>query len=172
MHDIVYRRSCSTRTETNGPFTMWMFPVTLMQCVWHYECLHHGGAIRHMQIHWQCWLWLVSMKHQTPSYCLYHPLNDRNLCHNGSFNAELAGVITVSGILYKEDCVVVLGVQRDYPAFGQIKNIFVVNTNQVYFQVNKLDTMKFNTHGHMHTVKSSASLQVLMLIQFTVFAHL
>ena len=51
--------------------------------------------------------------------------------------------------------------QRDYPVFRQIKNIFVVNTNQVYFQVNKLDTMEFNTHRHMYIVNPSASLQVL-----------
>ena len=46
----------------------------------------------------------------------------------------------VKGIMYKSPCSVVLGVEDDYPVFGHLKGIFVLNTNvHLYVQVVKND---------------------------------
>ena len=48
----------------------------------------------------------------------------------------------VEGIMYKGLCSVVLGVEDDYPVFGHLKGIFVLNNNvhlYVHVQVAKND---------------------------------
>ena len=44
---------------------------------------------------------------------------------------------------------VVLGVEDDYPVFGQTEALFVVELGRVYLAVTKLTTMEFNHHRHL-----------------------
>lgn len=57
-----------------------------------------------------------------------------------------------NGVLYKPSCVVVLRVEDEYPMFGQIKDIYVVNSYDVYFRVKLLSTDQFNSHCHSYFV--------------------
>lgn len=76
------------------------------------------------------------------------------------------------GILYKQSCVVVLRIEDDYPVFGQVKDIYVVNSYDVHFRVKLLSTDQFNTHCHSYfvslttnycTIQASSLLDVFPL---------
>ena len=66
-----------------------------------------------------------------------------------------ANWIKITGCLYKPNCVVVLGVEDDYPVFGLTKNLFAVDSGQVYFEVTKLTTVQYNCHRHLYHVRKS-----------------
>ena len=57
-----------------------------------------------------------------------------------------ANWIKITGCLYKPNCVVVLGVEDEYPIFGLTKALFVADSSQVLFEVTKLITVQYNCH--------------------------
>ena len=44
----------------------------------------------------------------------------------------------------------------DYPVFKKLLNIFVINYNEVYFEVQVLNTLEFNCHYHCFVVQMSS----------------
>ena len=70
------------------------------------------------------------------------------------------------GILYKPAAVIVLGVDNDVPVFGKIEQIYIVNTNDIYFNVRILSTVKYNEHRHIflvHTPNDCNTIKISML---------
>ena len=51
---------------------------------------------------------------------------------------------------------VVLGVEDDYPVFGLIEALFVVDLGRVYLAVTKLTTVEFNCHRHLYLIQRSS----------------
>ena len=51
---------------------------------------------------------------------------------------------------------VVLGVEDDYPVFGQTEALFVVELGRVYLAVTKLTTVEFNHHRHLYLVRRTS----------------
>ena len=49
----------------------------------------------------------------------------------------------VGGILYKRPCVLLLGVDDDYPLFGRLREIFIFNSSRVFFYVDVMQTSLF-----------------------------
>ena len=66
----------------------------------------------------------------------------------------------VDGILYKPEGAVVLEVVDDYPVFGQIQSIFVVDW-VVFLHVCIIRTVSFNNHIHAYIVKRTPTLKTL-----------
>lgn len=66
----------------------------------------------------------------------------------------------VDGILYKPECAIVLEVIDDYPVFGQIQSIFVVDC-VVFLHVCVIRTVSFNNHIHVYIVKRTPTLKTL-----------
>lgn len=71
------------------------------------------------------------------------------------YHDNRANWVKITGCLYKPNCVVVLGVEDDYPVFGLTKNLFAVDSGQVYFEVTKLTTVQYNSHRHLYHVRRS-----------------
>lgn len=69
--------------------------------------------------------------------------------------------IRICGTLYKPSCVVVLGVEDDYPVFAEVKGLFVVNSLQPHFEIVKLKTIEFNSHHHFYVVERPSPLHAL-----------
>ena len=70
------------------------------------------------------------------------------------------------GILYKPAAVIVLGVDNDVPVFGKIEQIYIVNTNDIYFNVRILSTVEYNEHRHIflvHTSNDCNTIKIIML---------
>ena len=47
----------------------------------------------------------------------------------------------------------ILGVENDYPLFGRIENIYIVNTNDTSIEVRLLSTITFCSHRHAFQVE-------------------
>ena len=65
----------------------------------------------------------------------------------------------VEGITYKCPCSVVLGVE-DYPVFGHLKGIFVLNQS-IYLHIRVAETITFNEHYHAYVVKATDTFKVV-----------
>ena len=74
--------------------------------------------------------------------------------------------VTVEGITYKKDCALLLSIEDDYPVFGLLRDIFVLEGSQVVFHVKHFLTQTFSHHFHAfivsptdtHTVVSVCAL--------------
>ena len=70
------------------------------------------------------------------------------------------------GILFKPASVIVFGVDNDVPVFGKIEQIYIVNTNDIYFNVRILSTVEYNEHRHIflvHTSNDCNTIKISML---------
>lgn len=56
--------------------------------------------------------------------------------------------MTVEGTTYKNECALLLSIKDDYPIFGQIKEIFILEASQVVFHVKHFHTDIFSQHFH------------------------
>ena len=65
------------------------------------------------------------------------------------------------GILYKVPCVLTVRVEDDYPQFGRVESIYVVNTNSVYFHLRLMNTLDFNIHRHLYIVEVACSYKTV-----------
>ena len=50
----------------------------------------------------------------------------------------------------------VLGVDNDYPTFAQVKDIFCIEANFIFFEVRKLRTIEFDIHHHVYIIEHSS----------------
>ena len=63
-------------------------------------------------------------------------------------------------VLYKTPSAVVLGVEEDYPQFGDLKKIFVVD-QQAFLYVRKMKTTSFNEHHHAYVLEASTEYRAV-----------
>ena len=65
------------------------------------------------------------------------------------------------GILYKNPCVLTIGVEDDYPQFGRLESVFIADSNSVYFHVRLMKTLEFNVHRHLYLVDLTSSYKTV-----------
>ena len=68
--------------------------------------------------------------------------------------------VKVKGITYKSPCSVVLRVEDDYPVFGHLKGIYVINDN-IALHVWVAETPTFDDHHHSYILKSTESIETM-----------
>ena len=71
----------------------------------------------------------------------------------------------VDGITYKSPCSVVLGVENDYPVFGHLQGLYVLNNNNISLHVRVADTIMFEQHHHAYVVKSTDTFKTVHIHQ-------
>ena len=59
---------------------------------------------------------------------------------------------------YKKPCALVLGMRDEWPVFGKLDEVYVLNSNSVYFNIQPLETIEYSSHFHCYIVKVSDSL--------------
>lgn len=69
----------------------------------------------------------------------------------------------MNGILYKPASVVISGIQDEYPLFGKIESIYIVNTNDIFFKQMTLSTREFDHHRHVYVVETIAEIKTISL---------
>ena len=69
----------------------------------------------------------------------------------------------MSGVLYKSPCAVLLGVDDDYPQYGRVIEITVVNSSCVMFNVCVMKTISFLSHYSAYCLSSSPVTRVIPL---------
>ena len=69
----------------------------------------------------------------------------------------------VGGILYKRPCVLLLGVDDDYPLFGRLREIFILNSSRVFFYVDVMQTSLFLSHYHAYHITDCTLDRVISL---------
>ena len=53
--------------------------------------------------------------------------------------------------------------QNDYPIFGKIKAIYVVDSNRIAVHVMVMKTTEWNEHYHLYTVEPSTTHEVTLI---------
>ena len=71
--------------------------------------------------------------------------------------------IKVAGVLYKSPCAVLLKLENDYPQYGQVIEILVVNSFCVMFNVCVMTTVSFLSHFNAYFVSPSPVHRVIPL---------
>lgn len=66
-----------------------------------------------------------------------------------------------NGLLYKPSCVLVLQIEDDYPVFGQLQSIYVVDSNAIFFSIQLYKTFDYNTHCHAYLVSVTPTLKTI-----------
>ena len=70
--------------------------------------------------------------------------------------------VKVSGVLYKEPCALLIGVKDDYPQFGKLIGIFVLNCTRITFLVQIMETDTFASHYHAYVVSNTPVCHVIL----------
>ena len=73
---------------------------------------------------------------------------------------------TLNGTLYKKENVIVCDVVDEEPTFGLIQDIFYTNTNETYFIVCMLHTVRFCIHFNAYEVEKTSTVVMLVQKQF------
>lgn len=71
--------------------------------------------------------------------------------------------MTIAGQKYQATCVVILGVDEDYPVFGQVKTVYMIDTTQPMAIVTVMTTLAFNMHYHGYILANSTSTRIISL---------
>ena len=88
--------------------------------------------------------------------CMYHQYHHAYIF----FTMYRTKWTVINGVLYKLYAIIVLGVNDDYPVFGQVCDIFASDSN-IFFKVKKLITTAFSQHHHMYTVEYSTDYKTV-----------
>ena len=74
------------------------------------------------------------------------------------------------GQKYKPSCVILIGVDDEYPIFAEIQNIYVADSN-ICFDVIRYITVTLNKHFNAYEVKRTSTQEVIytqnLLIPYT-----
>ena len=79
----------------------------------------------------------------------------------------LSNWASVSGTLYKKDCGLVLEGKDDIPVFGKLLDIYV-HDHTLYFHINILETLEYNSHFHCFVVKKSHTDKIIIASDLSV----
>ena len=79
--------------------------------------------------------------------------------------------VEVDGTVYQKPCALITEMGLEHPTFAKLIDIYVVQTDKVFFQVQPLQTTEFYSHFHCYLVeevfpKSSVSISVESLFSF------
>ena len=67
----------------------------------------------------------------------------------------------VNWILYKPTSGILCGIKDEYPLFGKVDSIYIVNTNDVFFKLVGLSTIEFNEHRHLYVVEKTTETKTI-----------
>ena len=70
----------------------------------------------------------------------------------------------VENTIYRKPCVVLIGFENDYPLFGRVEDIFVVNC-KILFHVTILKTEYFCNHLQAFIIAYTSNTDVLLCTQ-------
>ena len=70
-----------------------------------------------------------------------------------------ANWVKVEGITYKNSCSVVLRVEDDYPVFGHLKGIYIVDDITLHVRV--AETIACDEHYHSYVLKATESFEIV-----------
>lgn len=70
--------------------------------------------------------------------------------------------VKVSGTLYKKPCALLLGVTDDYPQYGKLQKVYILDSDRVAFYVQILETTSFNSHYHAYVVQGTSAHRVVL----------
>ena len=65
--------------------------------------------------------------------------------------------VKVCGTTYKKPCVVVVGIDEEFPLFGKITSVYIID-EIIVFSVLLLYTCTYNPHYHAFEVKNSTEI--------------
>ena len=72
----------------------------------------------------------------------------------------------MAGVLYKSPCALLLGVDDDYPQYGRLIEIIIVNSSCIMFNVCVKKTVSFLSHYSAYCLSSSSSIhRVIPLLE-------
>ncbi len=77
--------------------------------------------------------------------------------------------IEAKGVTYKRGCVMTLRLQHsleDYPVFGAVEDVYVVNSIHVYLYVKLFDTVDYSDHFGSYIVRPTESRELIALENF------
>lgn len=66
----------------------------------------------------------------------------------------------MDGILYQKPCALLLGVDDDYPLFGRLDDIFIID-NRFLFSVTLLNTLLFNHHYQGYVIDQTSNTNII-----------
>ena len=69
----------------------------------------------------------------------------------------------MNGQVYKQPCTLIIGVDDDYPVFGEVNSILVTSTTDIAFQVTVYETVDYVHHFHAYLVRNTAEKKVVSL---------
>ncbi len=69
----------------------------------------------------------------------------------------------MNGQMYAPSAAVVLGVKDDYPNFGVLTELYMVDIIRPYAVVNQMLTQHFNDHYHAYVVERTSVCSVVSL---------
>lgn len=69
--------------------------------------------------------------------------------------------VKLDGIRYQKPCALLLGVEDDYPLFGRLDDILIVD-NRYIFSVTVLSTTYFNHHYQGYVIDTTTNTKIIM----------
>ena len=71
--------------------------------------------------------------------------------------------VKIGGVLYKTPCALLVELEDDYPQFGKLKEILILNSKHVFFHVSVMKTLLFLSHYNAYSVSTSSLSRVIHL---------
>ena len=72
--------------------------------------------------------------------------------------------VTIAGQKYQPMCIVILGVNEDYPVFGQVQELYMIDTTKpIMAIVTVMPTLTFNVHYHGNILGYCTSSKAISL---------
>ena len=90
-------------------------------------------------------------------------LYTRSICTCILVYTHRAKWVKVGGILYKTPCALLLRIVDDYPQFGNLTDVYVLNSTRVVFNVCVMETVTFLSHYNAYCVTPSPIHRVVPL---------
>ena len=69
--------------------------------------------------------------------------------------------------MYKKPCALLIAVEDDYPQFGLLQGIYVVDNNRVLFRVRLCATEGFDSHQHVFTILCTSMYRLVKIEELT-----
>ena len=95
--------------------------------------------------------------------CMYLYNYNLSLSLRSLTQTHRAKWVRVAGVLYKTPCALLLKVDNDYPQFGRLIEILVLNSSRIVFHVGVMETTTFLSHFNAYCVSPTPSHQVIAL---------
>ena len=84
--------------------------------------------------------------------------------YNDLCDLNRANWVKIDNITYRKPSALLIGVENDYPLFGKLEQIFVVN-NRVLFYITQLETLYFSDHPQAYVIAYTPSNDIVLSTQ-------